>query len=53
MSFGRDQAARRQAARKHAMRVHACTCGRVIKGNAFHAHKRKCAVWIAKHPDHR
>jgi hypothetical protein len=50
MPFGRDEAARHQAAKKHAGREHTCTCGRVIRGNAFHSHKRKCAAWVAKHP---
>lgn len=46
MPYGRSQAARREAARKHTRDLHTCRCGRKIRGNAYHRHKRACPVWL-------
>lgn len=52
MPYGSDQASRRAAGRKHARRLWACKCGRTIRGNAFHVHKRACVTWLAWAKEH-
>ncbi len=33
---------RRQSAARHAKRVHHCLCGKVVRGNAYTNHARRC-----------
>lgn len=35
-----------ESASKHAKVIHTCKCGRVIRGNAIHHHKKACEVWL-------
>lgn len=46
MPFGGTESGRREAGRWHAKTIHTCKCGRVIRGNAIHCHKKVCKVWL-------
>jgi hypothetical protein len=47
MPYGSNEAAKRAAGRKHARRTWTCKCGRKVRGNAYHVHKRACSTWLA------
>lgn len=52
MGFGATQDRRRQSARAHTARTHTCRCGRQVRGNAYHAHRRACPSWLNWAWDH-
>ncbi len=48
MSYANIHKNHPERAKKHAQRSHTCACGRVIKGNAFYFHRKRCAKAIER-----